>query len=194
MRINNISNQSFTSVIKVTSDTNTNGKKVDKRTREIFSTLDGDKGSVYDKDTSDKIRKFFYSNISDLTPRTKTCLKKINGDIYLFTGADEQRAQKANKVFSKKVNKLTKEFKTIIKSDAHCDFYGLKDDYDKLIKNLHNERDQRLLNMVEDGKNGKPKTEINIAADQNGEPLFIEYSSIRSKNGNADISYNLLFV
>ena len=48
--------------------------------------------------------------------------------------------------------------------------------------------------MVEEGKNGKPYTELHIAVDKNGETAFVEYARKQGKSDSENTNYKLLWI
>ncbi len=81
-----------------------------------------------------------------------------------------------------------------LKIYSDCNINELKAEYDELYTKMRRERDNKLIKMVEEGKNGKPYTELHIAVDKNGETAFVEYARKQGKSDSENTNYKLLWI
>ncbi len=161
MKINQINNLSFKRAIKVNSASNRINEhtRVNNSTRAVFYTLYGNSSSMYNEKEFKQISKFLYDAIGDFK-KDGLYLRKIDGEIYLFTGKEAKAVSKADRILEKNINQIKK-----------------KEDSKELCKQCHKMRDKKLLAMVEDGTNGKPYSEITIDMDRNHKATSIIYLS-----------------
>ncbi len=191
MHINKTNNYiSFQRAIKVYSQSNRidDGKRVNGSTRAVFYTL-YDKSdipstlkteSIYDSETSRKIREFLLAQIKDYSPQTGFLLRKINGEIYLFTGKDVKEVQIADDKLSHKnsrsKNQIGKDLYENPTSNSIKAQKRAERKFEKIKAKNYQNRDEKLLKMVE------ADTKITINMDSTHKAESIEYFSKKDDN------------
>lgn len=183
MNINKINNINFQRAIKINSSSNRfdENKRVNDSTRAVFYTLynsapESNTASFYDRETSYRIRNFLIARIKDYNPQTGFFLRKIKGEIYIFTGDDVKKVKEADKKLSRKNNALKKELDEKMSEEISPKIQKkVQRRYDLQKNKFENMRDEKLLELVEDN------VQINVDMDENHRAQKIEYVS---KNDN----------
>lgn len=178
---------SFGRAVRVDSDTNNpaywNDARVDDSSFETFNTMRSFSSSIYDKETSKRIGAFLRSVTSDYSPKTGFVLKKIEGDLYLFTGKEAVKARKINYDSKKEAEALDKRYEEgPNENSSPNERVELESkNLQKILKqNISIRRNKELLKMVENGENNKPMSKIDLKLTEN--PKEIRYFC---RNGSA---------
>ncbi|MBQ3641979.1 hypothetical protein II906_08670 [bacterium] len=167
MRISAINNQvNFGQVTKVKSITNATRpierKEIDKHTQAVIDVLNNKEQDIYSAKEAGKIRKFFKKNIPDYTGKNMVEMKRLNGDLYLFTGSSAVFASNADSFLRMQEGdidddeKIPSGLKPVYKKLAEDEFNSiLMEDYyiDRKSVVLHS-NDVDVAKLTEDHYNG----------------------------------------
>lgn len=178
MRINNINNVNFKRALEITTNSNPfymENKQNDKN-GVVYQALDmikHDKTDSFDCTTSRKGGEFMRKKLGDYNgKRGGILLKFINKKAYIFTGKETDEAGKIIKQSKKETEELNDKFEDSLNRQ---ELYQLK-------KEVWQRRDKKLLELVEDGSNGKPYSKINIKT-TGSRITEIEYLNTLFKDG-----------
>lgn len=178
----------FGRAIKIGNFSEYDSKRITKTTKETINTMKNDKASIFDKETSAKIGKFLREQIGDYDKQSGIYMKKIYRDVYLYTGEDAKRARSINEEAKTEKQAINREYDIRLtgKSSVH-------DETCSTIKKLRKIKlekadlrcDEKLLELVENGYDGKPQTNLYFDVDVNTQKLKeIRYSShTKDENG-----------
>ena len=167
MRVEN-NNISFGRGIKVVSDSNSKEKNhsplIDDFTEAVLNSMTGKKSPLFDDNVLSAAGEFLREQTGDYSDDTGIYIRKIHGNTYLFTGEEAKKAEKISRM----------AYVGIAKTKTNNEPNKLK------RRMILNKRDKLLLNLTDNGKNGKPYSEIKIMTDclkDSNATLAIEYYS-----------------
>lgn len=171
----------FGRAIKIESDTNFYDKKgfnVDPASQSVIDTIEGKNFSTYNKETSAKIREFLKAQIGDYSKKTGVYARRINGEIYLFTGKEAKEARNINR-------------------QARIDFENAaaSSGAERRCRKILEQRDKEMLGLVEDGKFGKPDTKIIFNMHKHSPVLkSVAYASAYDSEGKVVREFNSIVI
>lgn len=164
---------SFGRALPVHSDTNSKSfisHKPDPTTEAFINTIRNRKVSYLDKETSGMIGEFLKAQIKDYSPRTGIYTRRIDGNIYLFTGKEATKAKYANRGAFEEILELEEYY-------TKKQINPLEDEgYKRQRAIIERNRDNYMLSMVENGEDGKPNSYIEFKKNGIGQIDTINYS------------------
>lgn len=191
---------SFGRAIKIESDTNRCDKKaksfdIDHATANVLHTVDGRQYTTCNKETAEKIREFLKAQIGDYNRKTGLFAKRLNGDIYIFTGKEAKKAKELNKQARLEIEAMEQGFNDnrLSKDMPERKRRAIQHRKEEYRENILAERDRQMLEMAEDGRQGKPDTKIIFNMHECSPVLkSISYMSVYDKNGETVREFNSL--
>ncbi len=189
---------SFGRAIRVESDTNfydKTGTNIDPATKNVINTIDNKSFTTFDKENAGKIRDFLRAQIGDYTRKTGMITKRINGEIYVFTGKEAKKADELNKKARLEIEAMEEGFKDRLSYDdiSQRKKIAVYTRMKHCRENILAERDRQMLEMAEDGRQGKPDTKIIFNMHECSPVLkSISYMSVYDKNGETVREFNSL--
>lgn len=172
----------FGRAIKITynddgSKRDTRGENANTASKTLVSTMTDRPSSAFDKETSRKIGTFLRAQFSDYTKEAGAYFWKNKHQIYVLTGEEAKKAREANKILEKDLEKAEKKYP---KKSRRINSKS----YSEKRKHAFAKRDKAINRLLEDGKDGKPNSAINIETNKNGDIKEITYySTQRTQSG-----------
>ena len=174
---------SFKRAIKINSDTNPMGNfkdsKFDPSSAEIINATRGKRSSIYDKDTSRKIGSFMRAQLGYYNNNEDIYTKRIQGDLYLFTGPEAIKARQIEDEARKERTALEEEYEKGADSSMPMSEQvelSSRALYKINRQNIYIRRDKKLLDLTENGEKGRPLSSFNFESDKSGRINKIQYN------------------
>lgn len=173
---------SFKRAIKIDSETNPfwnfKDTKFDSASMAVIDTIKGNVNSIYDRETSRKAGDFLRAQLGDYDKKTGVYTRRIEGNLYLFTGPDVKKAKDIEAHARKERAILEKRYeKGPDSSMSASEQVELSSQtlYKINKQNIYIRRDKALVSMTENGENGKPHSYLRFLKGPNGKINKIEY-------------------
>lgn len=180
MNINFNNTINFTRVLEITIDYEPYASKFDVKSKKgnpvthAAEMVNQKRPRMYSRETFEKISNFLREQIGDC-PEDKDSkniiTRIIQGRFYIFTGSESDRAR----LIIEEAKEATKN-----KNSA-------------LLRAKNLQRDKRLLNLVEDGLNGRPYVKINVVSEKD-KIDSVEYITLARENGSMKLKASSLSV
>lgn len=193
----NFGNINFGRAIKVqTNLDNVKGKNPEYALENVMASLYNtlSENSIYDRETSREISKFLRAQIGDFNSNERTIfLRKLGDDRYLFTGSEAAKARKLDGMYLYKVSEFkAKEKELLSDSSSIHEIADYKKRCNEYKEEMDKEKEEKLLEMVEDGAYGKDKSEMVLNFDDEDKLTELRYRSTTSKGAKARKIQNVL--
>lgn len=145
------------------------------------------RSSIYDSETSREISAFLRAQISDFnTTSGSLFLRKINNDYYLFTGGEALKLKSLEGRYERKILDYKKDEREKLSSDMTEEEKAAYIEQCEAFENVMiTLKERELLDMVEDGRDGKRKTALTFNFDEEGRLKKAVYYSSRSMDNKA---------
>lgn len=193
----NFGNINFGRAIKVqTNLDNTKDKNPDYALENVIASLYStlSKGSIYDGETSKEIGAFLRAQIGDFNSNGRTVyLRKLGNDRYLFTGNEAVKVRTLDGMYLYKMSEFkAKEKEVLSDSSSVEDIADYKKRCNEYREEMDKEKEEKLLEMVEDGTDGKDRSEIILNFDDENKLTEVSYKSSSSIGTKSKTIQNIL--
>lgn len=176
MKINNINPLNFKRAIEIRSNSMPYGLEHDKKSKSnpplhVVEMIKQNKPKMYNGNFFRKIKDSLRSAIGDCAQDSKFIISRvIQGRLYIFTGKESEMAHLIIENAKKQIKgNLSKELRRT-----------------KIMQ-----RDKRLLELVENGCNNKPHTEIDVISEK-GKAKEVIYRTMYYKDGSIKVEAKML--
>ncbi len=193
----NFGNINFGRAIKIqTNLDNIKGKNPDYALENVIASLYGtlSESSIYDSETSKEIGTFLRAQIGDFNSNERTLyLRKLGNDRYLFTGNEAVKVRKLDSMYLYQMSEYkAKEKEALSDSSSMQEIADYKERCNEYKEEIDREKEEKLLEMVEDGTYGKDKSEIVLNFDDENKLTEMQYRSSASKGTKLRTIQNIL--
>jgi len=193
----NFGNLNFGRAIKIqTNLDNIKGKNPDYALENVIASLYGtlSESSIYDSETSKEIGAFLRAQIGDFDSNERTLyLRKLGNDRYLFTGNEAVKVRKLDGMYLYQMSEYkAKEKEALSDSSSMQEIADYKERCNEYKEEMDREKEEKLLEMVEDGTYGKDKSEIVLNFDDENKLTEMQYRSSASKGTKLRTIQNIL--
>lgn len=176
MKINSLSAINFKRAIEITANSEPYGLQYDIRSKKSNPALHAvemvkqKRPKMYNNEVFRKIRDFLCEQIGDCEKSKSVISRIIQGRLYIFTGLESDKAYL-----------IIEEAKKATKNNPDKTF----------CKTKNMQRDKRLLDLIENGCNGKPHTRIDVTSEK-GKIKEVKYSTMDYIDGSIKLHAKLL--